>query len=336
VLGGVARLRRTLYRAGILRSASLPRPVVSVGNLTVGGSGKTPHVRFLAGWLSEKGLRIAILSRGYGRKTSGVVWASRGQAGAPFVERESSAADRVGDEPALLASSLPGVPVLVGESRFAAGTECLRAQEVDAFLLDDGFQHLGLRRDADILLLDAVRGLGNRRTLPFGSLREPPEHARFADALIVTRCETPEHGARMVGAIPFPSTRPIAFSRLVPGGLVDRDGADTFLPGEPREIVAFSGIAQNDQFEQSLRTSGYLVRRFFGFPDHHRYRPADIERIRFASDGLPVVTTEKDLFRIPREVPFQVAAFRVDVEFLSGWEDLSRLLLERIGRREKR
>jgi tetraacyldisaccharide 4'-kinase len=306
-----------------------------VGNLTVGGSGKTPHVQFLAGWLSGKGLRIAILSRGYGRKTSGVVWASGGQEGAPNIDRGPSAADRVGDEPALLASSLPGVSVLVGESRFAAGTECLRAQEVDAFLLDDGFQHLGLRRDADILLVDAVRGLGNRRTLPFGPLREPPEHARFADALIVTRCETTEHGARMVGAIPFPSKRPIAFTRLVPRGLVDRDGVDIPLPGEPREIVAFSGIAQNDRFEHFLRTSGYLVRRFFGFPDHHRYRPADLERIRSASDGLPIVTTEKDLVRMPRESPFRVAALRVEVEFLSGREDLSRLLLERIGRWEK-
>jgi tetraacyldisaccharide 4'-kinase len=140
----------------------------------------------------------------------------------------------------------------------------------------------------------------------------------------------------MAGAIPFPSTRPIAFTRLVPRGLVDKNGVDIPLPGEPQEIVAFSGIAQNDQFEHSLRTSGFLVRRFFGFPDHHRYRPADIERIRSASDGLPVVTTEKDLVRMPREAPFLVAALRVEVEFLSGWEDLSLFLLERIGRREKR
>lgn len=332
MLGSVARVRRALYGAGIFRSGSLPRPVVSVGNLTAGGSGKTPHVQFLAGFLSGKGLRIAILSRGYGRKTSGVVWASGGQEDGPSL----SATDRVGDEPALLSLSLPGVPVLVGESRFAAGTECLRARDVDAFLLDDGFQHLGLRRDADLLLVDAVRGLGNGRTLPFGPLREPPEHARFADALIVTRCETVEHGARMAGSLPFPSTKPVAFTRLVPRGLVDRHGAETALPGEPREIAAFSGIAQNDQFEHSLRASGYLVRRFFGFPDHHRYRPADLERIRAASEGLPVVTTEKDLVRLPCETPFPVAALRVGVEFLSGWEDLSSLLLERIGRRGQR
>lgn len=336
MIGPVARWRRTLYGAGVLRSSSLPRPVVSVGNLTMGGSGKTPHVQFLAGWLSGLGVRVAILSRGYGRKTRGVLWASRGQGGGPVGARGAAEADRVGDEPALLASTLPGVPVLVGESRFAAGTECLRALEVDTFLLDDGFQHLSLRRDADILLVDAARGLGNRRTLPFGPLREPPDHARFADALIVTRCETIEHGREAIKAIPFPPGRPVAVTRIAPRALIDRSGGEIPLPREKREVVAFSGIAQNDQFEHALRASGFLVRRFLGFRDHHPYRPADLERIRDAAAGRDVVTTEKDMVRLPDEVTFPVAALRVGVEFLSGWDELSRLVLERIGRREER
>ena len=332
MIGTVARWKRTLYGAGILRSLSLPRPVVSVGNLTVGGSGKTPHVQFLAGWLSGLGVKVAILSRGYGRKTRGVVWASRGPGGGPASGFGTGAAERVGDEPALLASTLPGVPVLVGESRFAAGTECLRVLEVDAFLLDDGFQHLSLRRDADLLLVDAVRGLGNRRTLPFGPLRELPDQARFADALVVTRCESLEHGRRAIGGIPFPPGKTAAFTRLVPRALVDRDGAESPLPTGEQPIVAFSGVAQNDRFEETLRASGFLVQRFLGFRDHHPYRTGDLERIRAAAAGLPVVTTEKDMVRLPAEVPFPVAALRVGVEFLSGWEVLSRLLLERIGR----
>ena len=335
MIGTVARWKRTLYGSGLLRSFSLPRPVVSVGNLTVGGSGKTPHVQFFAGWLSGLGIRAAILSRGYGRKTSGVVWASRGQGGESDRGFIAGEAERVGDEPALLASTLRGVPVLVGESRFAAGTECLRSRTVDAFLLDDGFQHLSLRRDADLLLVDAVRGLGNRRVLPFGPLREPPDHARFADALVITRCENPDHGRTVIGTIPFPAERPVACTRLVPRALVDRNGAETPLPAGERDIVAFSGIAQNDQFEHALRASGFLVQRFFGFRDHHPYRPADLERIRAAAAGLPVVTTEKDMVRLPSQVPFPVAALRVGVEFLSGWEDLSRLILERIERRRE-
>jgi len=333
MMGTIARGRRRLYGAGILRSCSLPRPVVSVGNLTAGGSGKTPHVQFLAGWLSGQGVRVAILSRGYGRKTGGVLWASRKQGGGPGGSRGGAEAERVGDEPAFLASTLPGVPVVVGESRFAAGTECLRVLEVDAFLLDDGFQHLSLRRDADILLVDAGRGLGNGRTLPFGPLREPPDHARFADALIVTRCETAEHGREAAGAVPFSPDRPVAFSRIVPRALVDRDGGESRLPREEKEIAAFSGIAHNDQFREILRASGFVVRAFVGFRDHHRYRLADLEKIRNAAAGLPVVTTEKDMVRLPVEVPFPVNALRVGVEFLSGWEELSRLVLERIGRR---
>ena len=336
MMGAIARGRRRLYGAGILRSCSLPRPVVSVGNLTAGGSGKTPHVQFLAEWFSGQGVRIAILSRGYGRKTGGVLWASRGQGGGTGGARGADEAERVGDEPAFLASTLPGVPVVVGESRFAAGTECLRLLEVDAFLLDDGFQHLSLRRDADILLVDAGRGLGNGRTLPFGPLREPPDHARFADALIVTRCESVNHGREAAGNVPFPPERPVAFSRIVPRALVDRDGGESPLPLVGKEIAAFSGIAQNEQFESALRVCGFIVRKFLGFRDHHPYRPADLETIRAAAGGLPAVTTEKDMIRLPAEVPFSVAALRVEVGFLSGWEELSRLLLERIGRREKR
>ena len=336
MIGPVSRWRRILYGAGILRSRSLPRPVVSVGNLTVGGTGKTPHVQFLAGWLSGLGVRVAILSRGYGRKTRGVLWASRGTEDGTFRDRGAAEADRVGDEPALFASTLPGVPVLVGESRFAAGVECLRNIEVDAFLLDDGFQHLSLRRDADILLVDAAGGVGNRRTLPFGTLREPYDHARFADALVVTRCETLESGRKVTGALPFPTGRPVAFSRIVPRALIDRNGSETPLPPGKREVVAFSGIAQNDRFERALWESGFLVRRFFGFRDHHPYRPDDLEKIRAAAGGLPVVTTEKDMVRLPVEWAFPVEALRVGVEFLSGWDALSRFVLERIGRREGR
>lgn len=336
MIGVFARCRRTLYGAGILRSASLPRPVVSVGNLTAGGSGKTPHVLFLAGWLSGTGVRVAILSRGYGRKTRGVLWASRGDGTESAGARKDSEADRVGDEPALLASHLPGVPVLVGESRFAAGTECLRSREVDAFLLDDGYQHLSLRRDLDILLVDAALGLGNRRTLPFGPLREPAGTARFADALILTRCESLDHGRTALASVPFPPGRPVAFTRILPFALVDGSGRETPLPPKGGEVVAFSGIANNDRFEKTLREIGFSVRRFLAFRDHHRYRPEDIERIRAAADGLPVLTTEKDLVRLPRALPFPLGAVRVRAEFLSGWEGLSRLLQDRIRRREER
>lgn len=321
MIGPFASFRRALYRSGVFRAEALPRPVISVGNLTVGGSGKTPHVKFLASWLNGLGMRVAVLSRGYRRKTKGVVWVSRGEG--PAVPASAG-----GDEPVLLAAALPGVPVLVGESRAEAGRECLRQREVDVFLLDDGFQHLRLRRDADLLLLDAEGGLGNGRTLPLGPLREPPASARFADALVVTRCADAEKGKALAASIPFPADRPRAFSRLVPRALVDRHGGEFPLPDAPEEVAAFCGLARNDQFAATLREAGFVVRRFLAFGDHHPYGAADVERIAGAAEGMRVVSTEKDLVRISGPVPFRLVALRVDVEFLSGWDGLSRLILD--------
>ncbi len=330
MIGPAARCRRFLFRAGVFGSSSLPRPVVSVGNLAVGGTGKTPHVQWIAAWLKARGLRVAVLSRGYGRRTRGVVWASGGEGERPGGFLGMTEAERVGDEPSLLAQTLPGVPVLVGESRLAAGTECLRALEIDAFLLDDGFQHLALRRNLDIVLIDAVHGLGNRRTLPLGPLREPPGHVRFADALIVGRCATAEDGRRAAEAVPFPRGRPVAFTRLVPCALVSWSGVERPLPAPGQVVIAFSGISRNERFEESLVAAGFRVGRFFGFRDHHPYQPSDLDRIRSAAAGLPVLTTEKDLVRLPGEPPFAVAALRVRVECLEGWNGLSELVLDRI------
>jgi len=241
-----------------------------------------------------------------------------------------------GDEPVLLARSLPGVPVVVGASRAAAGRACLSRRPVDVFLLDDGFQHLSLHRDVDLLLVECARGLSNRMTVPFGPLREPPAHARYADGLVVTKCPDAAAGERAAQAVLIPSGRPRAFSRLVPRGLVGRDGSPSGSPPPGSEVLAFSGLARNETFPESLASAGYRVARFLPFPDHHEYSPADLERIARASGGLPAVTTEKDLVRLPGEVPFRVSALRVEVEYLSGWEGMSRMILDRTFGEEAR
>lgn len=325
MIGLYARARRALYRSGAIRAMRLPRPVISVGNLSVGGSGKTPHVFFLARWLTGLGLRVAVLSRGYRRKSRGVVWVSNG-------EGARGSAVEAGDEPLLLAWSLPGTAVIVGKSRYEAGMECLRKRDVDLFVLDDGFSHLSLERDVDILLVDGTTGLGNGRTLPFGPLREPPGHAKFSDAIIVTRCGGPDCKERVLSGLSFPADRPTAASRMVPGALVGRDGEEIPVPEIGEDVAAFSGIARNEQFEETLKAAGFRVKVFMGFKDHHWFTPRDLERIRAEAGGLPVLTTEKDLVRLPGEVPFPVRALRIGVEFVSGWEDLSGLVLARIGR----
>ncbi|MEW6719654.1 MAG: tetraacyldisaccharide 4'-kinase [Thermodesulfobacteriota bacterium] len=326
IFGIAARLRRGLHAAGLLRPERLPRPVLSVGNLSMGGAGKTPHVMHLAKWLSGKGLRVAILSRGYGREGRGVEWVSDG-AGRIVSAREG------GDEPVLMARSLPGIPVVVGASRAAAGREALSRIPVDVFLLDDGFQHLSLARDYDLLLVDCAGGLGNRLTVPMGRLREPPSHARFADGMVVTKCPDAENGARVARAVPFPEGRPVAFSRLVPRGIVGPGGEPLGGTAPGSEVFGFSGLARNDQFRDTLEKAGFRVGGFLAFPDHHAYLLSDMARIAREAAGLPVVTTEKDLVRVPSSTPYPVGALRVEVEFLSGWEKLSAGILERLERR---
>jgi tetraacyldisaccharide 4'-kinase len=320
IFGAVARIRRLLYRTGIASPQRLPRPVLCVGNLSMGGTGKTPHVLHIARWLAALGRRVVILSRGYRRSGRGVAWVSDGT-GRIAGYREC------GDEPVLMARSLEGIPVLVGESRAEAGREALRRVPVDVFLLDDGFQHLSLARNFDLLLVDCGRGLGNRKTAPFGRLREPPSHARFADGLVVTKCPDAAAGEKVARTVPFPGGRPQAFSRLVPAGIVGPGGKLSEQVPTGSEVFAFSGLAGNTQFKDTLEKAGYKVERFLGFPDHHAYDLADLARIARESKGLPVLTTEKDLVRVPPDTPFPVGALRVEVEFMSGWEELSGSIL---------
>ncbi len=329
ILGAAARVRRALYGAGLLRPERLPRPVVSVGNLVLGGAGKSPHVVHMARWLGEGGRRVAVLSRGYGRRSKGVVWVSDGGGCV-------ASAEEGGDEPVMIARRLPSVPVVVGESRAAAGREALSRMAVDVFLLDDGFQHLSLHRDVDILLVECGRGLGNGRTAPAGPLREPPSHARYADALVVTKCPDAEAGRRTAGAVPFPAGRPCACSRYAPGGIVGRDGYPLEGARKGEGVFAFSGIARNEMFRRTLSEAGYDVRGFASFPDHHSYGRGDLARIARDSGALPVVTTEKDLVRLPGDVPFSVGALRVEVEYLSGWKEMSRMILGRLEKGEAR
>jgi tetraacyldisaccharide 4'-kinase len=324
ILGAAARVRRILSSAGLLRTTLLPRPVVSVGNLVMGGAGKTPHVIHLARWLTGQGRRVGVLSRGYGRKSRGVRWVSDG-------EGPIATAAECGDEPVLIARSLPGIPVAVGESRAAAGREVLSRRRVDVFLLDDGFQHLSLRRDADLLLVECRGGLGNRWTAPLGPLREPPSHARYADALVITKCPDAESGARTARNVPFPSDRPLAFSRLSPGGIVGRDGLPSKEAAAGSAVFAFSGLARNAQFRETLDAAKFRVKGFLAFPDHHAYDREDLGRIAREAGGLPAITTEKDLVRLPDDVPFSVGALRVEVEYLEGWDEISRMILDRLA-----
>lgn len=283
-----ARLRRSWYEQRPHSRRRLDRPVISVGNLSVGGSGKTPVVAAIARMLLEWGERPAVLSRGYARRRAaeGVVVVSDGT-------RVLEPVERSGDEPQMLARSLRGVPVLVSPDRFLAGRLAERRFEATVLLLDDGFQHLQLARDADLLLVDPADL--DEAVLPSGRLRESVDAAAAADAVLVSG--SPSEAARVaerLGVSPaFAVTSQFGSLRML-------DGTAAVTPGGTTAVAA-CGIARPGRFYDALRMQGWNVAREMSFPDHHWFTGRDIARIvesaREARANV-IVTTEKDAVRL--------------------------------------
>jgi tetraacyldisaccharide 4'-kinase len=266
----------------------------------VGGSGKTPTVAWLAQRLQQHGERPAILSRGYARRESpdGVVVVSDG-------ERVLEPTARSGDEPQMLARSLPGVPVLVARERFLAGRIAERRFDATVHLLDDGFQHLGLARDIDLLIVSRVDLA--ERVLPAGRLREPLAAARFAHALLVPGSLEDVREVAMHAAIADrgsgsgdPEGREV-FRIVTSYGELRAVQPGERVPEHDRRVVAVAGIARPERFFAALRGQGHHVVREMAFRDHHWFSDGDVKRIRQAlteSGADVVVTTEKDSTRL--------------------------------------
>ena len=320
-----ARARR--YADGRSSSERLPLPTVSVGNLTVGGTGKTPFVLHLAERFLSRGSRPAILSRGYGRRSSEVVVVSRGEG--PLVPP-----DEGGDEPVLLAWRLPGAIVVVAPKRADAARAAL-ALSPDVFLLDDGFQHLSVQRDLDLVLLDARDPFGGGRYPPFGRLREPASALARAGAIVFTRAGGghPDEKARREVARRNPSA-PQFTAFIRPDGLVGADGAIAARP--PSRPLAVSGIAHPDEFLRTLDSMGIVPAETLAFEDHRRYGSADVERIvqaARAAEADGVLTTEKDLVKLSGRLPLPLFAVRLTVEVAEP--EFPRLVAERLFARPR-
>ncbi len=305
--GRILEARARLYETGRRRSARLSRPVVSVGNLTVGGTGKTPFVLHLAERFLSQGRRPAILSRGYGRRSRGIVLVSKGDG--PLV-----GPDEGGDEPVLLATRLPGAIVVVARRR----AEAARAAESlapDVFLLDDGFQHLSVRRDLDLLLLDAADPFGGERYPPFGRLREPLSAMRRADGFVFTRSSNGHPTAAGLSAVAAANpTAPVFTAQIGPEGLMEVSGAPS---PKPERCVAVCGIARPASFLGSLAAIGIEPADWLVFPDHRRYADRDVRRIDAAARrtaSAAVVTTEKDAVKLAGRLSFPLLAVRLELE----------------------
>jgi tetraacyldisaccharide 4'-kinase len=294
--GLVVRLRNLFYDLGWFRSQRAPVPVVSVGNLSVGGTGKTPCVEYVAGFYRDLDLRVAILSRGYG--------AEGGR----------------NDEALLLEENLPDVPHLQGPDRLALARIAVEELESQILVLDDGLQHRRLARDLDVVLLDATAPWGYAGLLPRGLLREPRSGLRRAGVVVLTRCDqvAAEQRDRLRAEVHgLAPSIPVAEARHAPVGLIN--GSDTaavdLLRGRP--VAGFCGLANPDAFRRTLIDLGSDLCAFRTYPDHHPYTRSDVDALHDWARSLPadslVVTTQKDLvkLRLPRLANRPLWAVRV-------------------------
>lgn len=311
--------RTWLYEQRWLARRRLPRPVVSVGNLTVGGTGKTPMAMWVAGKLLEHGKKPCILSRGYRRKSRREFLLVSDGTSVLAGHREA------GDEPYLMATRCPGVVVAVGADRYALGRWVLDRIPIDCFVLDDGFQHLGLDRDVNLLLVDSSNPAGIQALLPVGELREPLGEARRASDIVLTRVEDES----MIADVLDPIQAALGFAidpittRFAPKTLMGASQSMPLSDVRRKRALLFSGIGNPEQFRRMVTAFGVQVVDELVFRDHEAYDPSSVAEIyRRVERSHPdvVLTTEKDLIKVQSNwsVPVPLFAVCLELEFLDG------------------
>jgi tetraacyldisaccharide 4'-kinase len=296
VFGACVFVRNLFFEIGILRSQSVGVPVISVGNISAGGAGKTPFVELLVRKLTHRGKKVAVVSRGYKRASSGMLVVSNGTI-------RCAEASESGDEPAQLAAKLDGSIVIVDEQRVRGARYAVSKFGVNVVVLDDGFQHRYIRRDADVVVLSAGEASDPGFLLPAGNRREPMSSLRRSSLIAISRCESVQefedalHEVRRWSDTPAIglATRVSAFRRASTRFSVDLGG----LKG--KAVMAFSGIGNPESFDKTLLSLGFEVRNHVVFPDHHPYTGNELTELENGSRKLGVdflVTTEKDLARL--------------------------------------
>lgn len=337
----ITLVRTRLYQKGVKQSRQLPCPVISIGNIIAGGTGKTPVAMHLALMLRGMGFQPVILSRGYkGEKsaTGGIVSDGRTLF---MTEKEC------GDEPLMMAKALK-MPVVIGQDRYRAGCLAVESFDPDVIILDDGFQHLRLKRDLDIVLLDHDYPFGNQRLLPAGLLREPPRTAlNRADMVIFTRCPDPPNQNPVEPFFPgvesrtgknlpcfpgvwFTQHQPLLDRTLVPR---NSDGCivETLDDLHGKTAVAFSGIANNRAFADTLKQLGVSVLDHFEFSDHHTYLPEELagfDQAALKQKPDILVTTQKDFARIGenRTWPVSLVVIGIRIKWVDKEDELSQTI----------
>jgi tetraacyldisaccharide 4'-kinase len=328
--GAIAALRNHLYDRGIVKQVRLSCPVISIGNITAGGTGKTPMTVLTTNGLKARGFRPAVLSRGYGGrlKTSGNVVSD----GARLLLSPEEA----GDEPVLIAAAAPGIPVLTGPDRCISGRSAIEKFGANVLVLDDAFQHRRLFRDVDIVLLDRDRPFGNGRLLPAGPLREPPSALNRANVIVETgilRGEQEQDGKKPARHSNIPSFRAL----YQPLDIIRGKNNQILFPSalQGKKIYAFTGIAAPDKFRATLEKMGAKIIKFLAFPDHYFYKQADVEAIAGEAKALHagmLITTEKDGVKLLkfqdfyRTIVILRVGFRMDPEETTFFDTIETIL----------
>jgi tetraacyldisaccharide 4'-kinase len=318
------RLRIAAYETQYRRTKRLGARVISVGNITVGGTGKTPLVEYIARYLQKEGYSVAILTRGYGRRSRKLrVLNYKGK----MTARGEPAYREFGDEPLMLARALPEIPVIVNTDRYEAGQWAERELGVEVLLLDDGYQHLALARDLNILVLDATDPFGGLEMVPFGRLREPLYAIRRADAVIITRADRPfdqgqtlaiikqikeAYGEKMPPVM-YACCSILQMRHLQTGAIYDIDqfaGWNAFV---------MCGIGNPQAFLEDVIQAGMNIAGERFFADHHAFTQKELDRVSCAAQSAGadmIVTTEKDAVRLEglecRQMPIYVARLSIE------------------------
>ncbi len=324
-------LRNRLYDLNIVKSKQGALPTIVVGNLSVGGTGKTPHIEFLVNALKEN-VALAVLSRGYGRKTEGFQ-----------LSDEHSTSTQIGDEPHQIKKKFPTLTLAVCEDRLS-GIELLkRKTDAKLVLMDDAFQHRKLRGDINILLMDFYSPWWNDFTLPAGMLRDNVMEKRRADIIIVTKCPGKIDSrtiAQFEKSISPSQHQSIYFTRLKYGKPIQIAG-ESMDATAIKEVVAFSGIARPEHFERQL-TQFYELKKFVQFRDHHIFSQLDIKNLvqecgNFASRGIALLTTEKDavkLMEMTLYIRIPLFYIPIEIEFVSKADSFLMELREKLNVRK--
>ena len=348
IYSGLVKLRLKLYRERYIHDHHLGVPVISIGNLTVGGTGKTPVAELLARALQKNGRKVAILSRGYKSKRVRKLarWKKwllrlRGRALPKSPPRVVSDGNKVlldshvaGDEPFMLAHNLPGVPVVVDKDRVKAGLHAIKNFKCDTLILDDGLQYLRLKHRMDMVLIDRTAPWGNGFLLPRGTLREPPRHLQRASYIFLTKCDDGDNSRLIAELRQHNRVAEIIECRHRPMHLENIHTREKIPLSEiyGAHIGSISGIAVPESFENGLRKLGAKVDLVRRFADHHRFSAKDIQQFVDRCerrDVRMIVTTEMDFVRfpvLPMPDSFPICFLRVEIEVVRGKEAFDRMI----------